>query len=87
MGEDNRPSLIGYTDAPALHWWTPRKARDKLTQAGFSEVWDRWALRTEEEETGRRARPFLRLAKRSAAVSFLGDVLIEGAAFAARKPG
>jgi ubiquinone/menaquinone biosynthesis C-methylase UbiE len=37
----NRPHLVGYTDAPAVNWWTPRKAREKLTQAGFAEVWDR----------------------------------------------
>jgi SAM-dependent methyltransferase len=82
--KDAYPHLVGYTDAPALHWWTPRKARSSLLRAGFSEVWDRWELRT-EDETSAQARLFLRMAKRSAAVRFIGDVLIEGAAFAARK--
>jgi SAM-dependent methyltransferase len=78
------PHLIGHTDAPAMHWWTPGKAENKLGDAGFVEVWDRWDLRT-EAETSRRARPLLRLAKRNRAARLLGDVLVEGAAFAARK--
>jgi SAM-dependent methyltransferase len=83
--KDNYPHLIGHTDAPALHWWTTHKAREKLTEAGFAEVWDRWELRT-EAETGPRARPLLRLAKRNHLARLVADVLIEGAAFAARKP-
>ena len=78
------PHLIGHTDAPAMHWWTPRKAHESLEAAGFERVWDRWELRT-EAETSPRARPLLRLAKRNRAARFVGDVLVEGAAFAARK--
>jgi SAM-dependent methyltransferase len=83
--KDHYPHLIGYTEAPAIHWWTPRKANAMLSGAGFSDVWDRWELRTEEETSGR-ARPFLWLARRSSAVRLIGDILIEGTAFAARKP-
>ncbi len=82
--KDQYPHLVGYTEAPAIHWWTPRKAKRMLTRAGFSDVWDRWELRTEEETSGR-LRPLLSLAKRSSAVRLVGDVLIEGTAFAARK--
>lgn len=79
-----RPDLVGYTAAPALHWWTPWNARARLAAAGFSEVWDRWDLRRPEEHRGL-ARMGLRLAKRTRVGRLIGDVLVPHCAYAARK--
>jgi 2-polyprenyl-3-methyl-5-hydroxy-6-metoxy-1,4-benzoquinol methylase len=34
--QKNKPHLIGHTEAPAINWFTPRKARRMLQQAGSS---------------------------------------------------
>ena len=41
---ENAPRLVGHTDTPALHWWTPRRAERVLTAAGFTDILDRWDL-------------------------------------------
>lgn len=50
--KDNRPELVGYTEHPAVHWFTPRKARRILKGHGFREVYDRWDV-SRAYETGR----------------------------------
>jgi hypothetical protein len=81
----SRPNLVGYTETPAIHWWTPRKALTKLREAGFEEVWDRWDLRAENEESGIH-HVFLRAAKVIRPLRLLGDVITPDCAYAARKP-
>lgn len=83
--KDHRPELVGHTGTPAWHWWTPRKARRMLRSVGFSEVWDRWQLKRPEELDGFRRRVLL-AAKRNRLVHRMLDVLVEGCAYAARKP-
>lgn len=41
----HKPHLVGHTDHPAIHWFTPWKARRVLRQVGFTKVYDRWDLR------------------------------------------
>lgn len=41
---NNRPSLIGYSDAPALNWFTPWKLNRIFKKAGFQRIIDRWDL-------------------------------------------
>lgn len=80
----HKPGLVGHTKTPAMHWWTPPKARKRLGQAGFGEIWDRWDLRAEDEESGIR-QGFFNLAKRNRYLRLLGDVVTSGSAYAARK--
>jgi SAM-dependent methyltransferase len=80
-----RPHLIGYTSTPAMHWWTPYNARRRLRKAGFSQIWDRWSLRRDEEENGVR-RIFLNIAKVHPICRLLGDLLFPDCSYAARKP-
>lgn len=47
--KEARPELIGHTQAPAIHWFTPWKARKLLKKQGFSRIYDRWELRDETE--------------------------------------
>ena len=80
----NRPHLVGHTEVPAVHWMTPWGMERELREIGFQEVWDRWALRLDDEDTGLR-KHFIALAKRYRGVRFLGDVFQTGLGFAARK--
>lgn len=80
----SRPELVGHTDSPAIHWFTPRKARRMLRDAGFSKVYDRWQLRSLHEEQGFR-RLALRVVQTSPALKLFADILVPGCAYAAVK--
>ena len=82
--KDHAPPLIGHTQRPSVHWFTPRKARRELRAAGFVEVWDRWELRRLDEETGLR-RLLLRLLRSIPILKLAADVAISGCSFGARK--
>jgi ubiquinone/menaquinone biosynthesis C-methylase UbiE len=82
---DNRPAWIGHTTRPAVHWWTPRKARAELARAGFGNVWDRWELRSPGDFSGARA-SVLEAARRYPLVRLAADVVVPGCSYAARKP-
>jgi 2-polyprenyl-3-methyl-5-hydroxy-6-metoxy-1,4-benzoquinol methylase len=79
-----RPHLIGHTDRPAVHWFTPWKARCMLRQAGFQKVYDRWDLRL-PSEGGRGQRLALRVLRCCALTKFIGDVVVTGCSYAAVK--
>jgi SAM-dependent methyltransferase len=81
----NRPHLVGYTDAPAINWFTPGKARSMLRRAGFrNHVYDRWDLR-QPSEGGPRYRAALRVVKLGAPFKLLADVALPGCAYATLK--
>jgi ubiquinone/menaquinone biosynthesis C-methylase UbiE len=81
----NHPHLIGYTEAPAINWFTPGKARRMLRQAGFRHpVYDRWDLR-QASEGGTAYRLALRVVKLGAATKLLADMAIPGCGFATVK--
>jgi len=82
--QHNKPELVGYTEAPALHWWTPSKANRLLRGVGFNEIWDRWDLRKLEEESGLRQK-ILRSIKQYRLARFFADVAVGGCSYAARK--
>lgn len=44
----HRPALVGNTTRPAYHWFTHRKVRRQLEEAGFVRIVDRWQLRRGE---------------------------------------
>lgn len=81
-----RPDLIGHTTAPAINWFTPRKARRMLEKAGFRGVWDTWDLRL-PEEGGAAYRLALRAIQRVYPLRLAAFVISAGSAFAATKPG
>lgn len=79
-----RPHLVGHTERPAIHWFTPWKARRMLRAAGFSRIYDRWQLRSPAEEAGLR-RVAVAVIRSSALTRFIADVLVSGCAYAAVK--
>jgi ubiquinone/menaquinone biosynthesis C-methylase UbiE len=80
----NRPGLVGHTQMPAIHWFTPRKARRMLREAGFSRIYDRWDLR-HESEGGRLYRAALRVIKLSTVTKLAADVVVPDCSYAAVK--
>jgi 2-polyprenyl-3-methyl-5-hydroxy-6-metoxy-1,4-benzoquinol methylase len=81
----HKPHLIGYTEAPAIQWFTPGKARRMLRQAGFREVlYDRWDLR-QPSEGGPLYQVALRLVKLGWPTKLVADVLLPGCAYATIK--
>lgn len=79
-----RPWLVGYTELPAYHWYTPWGTREALRGAGFRAVLDRWELKRPEELNGAR-RKVLELASGSPAVRLAGDVLVPDSSYLAVK--
>lgn len=81
----HKPHLVGFTDHPAIHWWTPWKARRMLAQAGFQRVLDRWDIRRPEE--GGKLHAFaLRNIQSGTLPKLLAEVCAEGCAYLALKP-
>lgn len=79
---ERRPRLVGYTATPAVHWFTPWRARADLSRAGFTRVLDRWDLRGEDELQGWRKRALL-TARGSRLARYAGDVFVPDSAYLA----
>lgn len=79
-----RPHLVGHTQTPAIHWWTPRKACRMLRETGFRGFYDRWDLRL-PAEGGRLYRAALRVIRVSRVTKLVADILVSACAFAALK--
>ncbi len=80
-----RPDLVGNTTAPAINWFTPRKARRMLEKAGFRGIYDSWDLRL-PEEGGKGHRLALGLIKSVSLLRLMANVCNQGSAFATLKP-
>lgn len=79
----NRPDLVGH-GIPAMHRFTPWKARRMLEKAGFSKVYDRWDLRL-SDEGGRGYKLALRAIQTVPGIKLIADVLVPGCSYAAVK--
>ena len=79
-----RPHLVGHTQTPAIHWWTPWKARRMLRNAGFKQIYDRWDLRL-PSEGGRLYATALKVIRSCALTKFCADVICSECAYAAVK--
>lgn len=82
--KEKRPALIAHTTKPAYNWFTVRKARRMLREAGFATVYDRWELRL-PSEGGPRYRFALSFLKRCAPARVLADIAVPMCSFAAVK--
>jgi len=82
--KEAKPHLIGYTETPAIHWFTPRKTRILLQRHGFKTMYDRWDLRG-EAEGGRGYNLALRLIRSTKFSKTLADILVPGCSYTAIK--
>lgn len=82
--KEYRPALIAHTSTPAYHWFTPRKARRMLAQAGFTRVYDRWDVRL-PSEGGALYRFILRVIRSSSPTKFIADLFVPMCSYIAVK--
>ena len=80
----HKPHLIGHTQAPAINWFTPWKARRMLRRAGFSRVLDRYDLLSPSKH-GRLGRIVLWTIRSTWVTKLLAGVLRPGCSYAAFK--
>ena len=73
----HKPELVGYTEHPAIHWFTPWKARRILKEHGFKEVYDRWDVSRAYTDRGIKSSVF-RIITLGKATKFIADVLLRG---------
>jgi SAM-dependent methyltransferase len=74
---NNKPELVGFTEHPALHWWTPKNARSRLQSTGLNLIGDQWNLRLPSENKGLQ-RLFIKLATRYKFDPFYGKPCLTG---------
>jgi|APFre7841882630_1041343.scaffolds.fasta_scaffold10053_4 ubiquinone/menaquinone biosynthesis C-methylase UbiE len=82
--KNNRPDLIGYTQTPAIHWFTPSKARKLLEEYGFKQVIDRWDLRL-ENEGGIAQKIAIWIIRSNKFTKTIADIIVSGCSYAAIK--
>lgn len=81
----HRPELIGYTEHPAMNWWTPWKASKLLSEAGFVRYWNRWEIRLPAEASSKMEKWALDLLRKRKLAQLVADVVVSECSFAALK--
>jgi 2-polyprenyl-3-methyl-5-hydroxy-6-metoxy-1,4-benzoquinol methylase len=71
----NKPSLVGWTDTPAINWFTPRSTKRLLADAGLQLRYDNWDLVDESEVPIGAKRVALKIIKLNKLTKLTGDVL------------
>ncbi len=82
---ESRPHLVGHTQRPAIHWFTPWKARRMLRKSGFRTVFDRWSLPLAPGSSVGKRRSFA-IIRSTPVTKLLADVLRPCCSYAAVKP-
>lgn len=80
----HKPSLIGYSETPAINWFTPWKAKRLLRTAGFEKVYDRWDL-IRPSELSPNKRVLLKVIRLGIITKILADVLVPSCGYLAVK--
>jgi 2-polyprenyl-3-methyl-5-hydroxy-6-metoxy-1,4-benzoquinol methylase len=80
----HHPSLVGYTTAPAINWFTPWTTRKRLQTAGFTAIYDRWDLVDEASYTGL-GKIILRIIRSHKIMKVLADLVVPNCAYLAIK--
>jgi ubiquinone/menaquinone biosynthesis C-methylase UbiE len=73
---NKKPSLVGYTQAPAINWFTPWKADRMFKNAGFSDVFGTWDVLTEKEVGNKKT--ILKIIKSNILTKLIADVFVPG---------
>ena len=82
---EKRPELVGYTEKPAIHWFTPWGTRKMLREAGFREAYERWDLADPDEMRSTKARLGTIAVQRVPGMRLVGAVADGAIAFLAIK--
>lgn len=79
-----KPKLIGFTETPAIHWFTPWKAQRILKKHGFRKVYDRWDVKG-EDEVGPIYRLLLKVIRLNSLTKVVADIFRPGCSYIALK--
>lgn len=79
---DHKPALVGFGTRPAMHWFTPHKAKTMLLAAGFHTIYDLWDL---ANPAGRLSQSLLRVIRRFPPARLAANLCHVGCAYAALK--
>lgn len=71
----NKPSLVGWTDTPAINWFTPWGTKRLLGEAGFQLQYENWDLIDELQVPAGVKRLALKAIKMNRLTKFIGEVL------------
>ena len=71
----NKPSLVGWTDTPAINWFTPWSAKRLLAEAGLQLQYDNWDLVDESQVHVGAKHLALKIIKLNKLTKSIGDVL------------
>ena len=82
----HRPGWVGNTRSPAMHWFTPRKTRSMLSQAGFNKILDSWDARL-DSEGGAVHKILLRIIRSGSLPKLLANLCCQGSSYVAVKIG
>ncbi len=80
----NRPGLVGHTEYPAMHWFTPGSARRLLRKHGFTKIHDRWDVSGVNDGRGLRNRA-LRIIASCRLTKTAADIIRHGSSYTAVK--
>jgi ubiquinone/menaquinone biosynthesis C-methylase UbiE len=78
----NKPSLVGYTETPAIHWFTPWKTKQMLRELGFIKIYDRWDLIDSSSYVFYK-KVFIKIIKTNKLTKLLGDILVPACGYLA----
>ena len=81
-----KPSWVGNTHSPAMHWFTPGKTRSMLSQAGFNKILDSWDARL-DSEGGALHKIALRFIRSASLPKLLANLCCQGSSYVAVKIG
>ncbi len=81
---DHKPHLVGHTETPAIHWFTPWKAQRLLYQAGFKTMYDRWDMR-KANATGGRSKLVLDMICSTRLTKIMAEIIAPGCSYAGIK--
>ncbi len=81
----NKPSLVGYTDAPAINWFTPWYTYRLLKQEGFKRIYDRWDFEIASERDLKMKKIFLKIIRLNILTKILANIIFSGSSYIAIK--
>ena len=82
--KDAKPHLVGHTLTPAIHWFTPGKARTLLQRHGFKKIYDRWDIRG-QNESGTLQRIALQVVRSTKLTKTMADIVVPACSYCAIK--
>lgn len=74
----NAPSLVGYSDTPAINWYSARCVRKLASDNGFSKIYSRWDL---IDESSRKKSVILGLVSSNLILKFIAQFFIPASTY------